>query len=983
MSDTKRITQRRRTKSGEAAPPPSPPSSDNNKISPKNKKKYNLRSKMKTPEENVRWVDDDTLYDNYNSADDSSYSAGEEEESDETEKSMKIDDDEEEVVATRQIHGITVPTNMPVSVKIHLHARIDDEDEDEDEEDEENGEDDEDGFDEDSEEIPASFIQHLLGRNSSPGGKGRQPVLLIQGDEDEDDTRKKRKNKEEDVPLKLSRKEREYFEELTKKTRKDVTKKMTLISQMINDSDVPYKFRALEMNTSPKIQSEIIRKIDAMTRMGADSGEAQKLRNWVDGILRVPFGKHISLPVTMKDGPEKCSKFLNEAHAHMDKATYGMTSAKTQIMQVLAQWISNPDSVGNVIAMRGAAGVGKCHAKDTPIMMHDGTLKMVQDIQIGDCIMGDDSLPRTVLNLGRGRDMMYDITPTKGNPYTVNSEHILCLRYSGGNTISTRPTKSGLHFKASILDVNTLTKKVKTFTSYEQAKVYIDRESVDNNVVEVSVRDYLNLPNYHKKQLKGYSVGVDFQSKNVEFDPYIVGLWLGDGTSSKPAITSQDAVVLGYLNTALHRYDSMLVYRGQYDYAIRGYKKNENIFFKFLQSHNLINNKHIPDVYKVNDRNVRLQVLAGILDSDGYLIHNCFEVTQKSKQLADDIVFLARSLGLATTMRPSVKFCMYKGERREGTYYRIFISGNTHMIPTKIDRKKADIRQQVKDALLSHITVTPVGEGDYYGFTLDGNHRYLLGDFTVTHNTSFARNGIAGVLQRPFMFFSLGGASDVSHYVGHSYTYEGSMWGRIIDSIIQSGCMNPVLYFDELDKVSGTPHGEEITSMLIHLTDRSQNSQYHDRYFAGIDFDLSQCLFVFSFNDESLVHPVLKDRMRVINVPGYNDKEKKVIVANYIWPDILKHAGISREDLTADEEAAEHIIKEYSNGEEGMRNLIRIVEAVVSRVNLIRISDEAAAKAYKFYIPVTFPMKLQKKQVETLLADFNTTLPEHWRSLYT
>jgi ATP-dependent Lon protease len=162
--------------------------------------------------------------------------------------------------------------------------------------------------------------------------------------------------------------------------------------------------------------------------------------------------------------------------------------------------------------------------------------------------------------------------------------------------------------------------------------------------------------------------------------------------------------------------------------------------------------------------------------------------------------------------------------------------------------------------------------------------------------TSFARNGIAGVLQRPFMFFSLGGASDVAHYVGHSYTYEGSMWGRIVDSIIQAGCMNPVLYFDELDKVSGTPHGEEITSMLIHLTDRSQNSQYHDRYFSGVDFDLSQCLFVFSFNDESKVHPVLKDRMRVINVPGYNEKEKKVIVANYVWPDILRHAGISRAD---------------------------------------------------------------------------------------
>jgi hypothetical protein len=621
MSDTKRLTQRRRTKSGEAAPPPSP--SDNKKNSPKNKK-YNLRSNQqqakKKDDDNVRWVDDDTLFDDYKSADDSSYKGEDESDSDGEDEKMvdatKSATVAKEAEATRQIHGITLPTNMPVSVKIHLHARVDDDEEeddydeeDEDEDDDEDNDDD-DGFDEDSEEIPSSFIQHILGRRLMSGGAGRQPVLIIQGDEDEDGDRKKRKNKEkeEDIPLKLSRKEREYFEDLTKKMRKDVTKKMETISKMINESDVPYKFRVLEMDTTPKIQSEIIRKIDAITRMGPDSGEAQKLRNWVDGILRVPFGKHISLPVTMKDGIEKCSTFLNEAHAKMEKATYGMTSAKTQIMQVLAQWISNPESVGNVIAMRGSAGVGK---------------------------------------------------------------------------------------------------------------------------------------------------------------------------------------------------------------------------------------------------------------------------------------------------------------------------------------------------------------------------------------TSFARNGIAGVLQRPFMFFSLGGASDVSHYVGHSYTYEGSMWGRIIDSIIQSGCMNPVLYFDELDKVSGTPHGEEITSMLIHLTDRSQNSQYHDRYFAGIDFDLSQCLFVFSFNDESRVHPVLKDRMRVINVPGYNDKEKKVIVANYIWPEILKHAGISREDLSADEEAAEYIIKEYSNGEEGMRNLIRVVEGVVSRVNLIRISDEAAAKAYKFYIPVKFPMKLQKKQVETLLADFNTTLPEHWRSLYT
>lgn len=602
MSDSKIITQRRRTKSGEAAPPPS---SDNKKKSPKNKK-YNLRSAVKKPgDESVRWVDDDTLYDSYKSSEDSTYAP----EEDEDEESSSSDSEEKAVTIveepTRQVHGITVPSGMPVSVKIHLHARLDDDECEEDEDGEEgeyDDEDDEEGDeDEEDDHIPAGLLQQLFGSRMG----GRQPMLIIQGDEE---GRKEKKEKEEDIPLKLSRKEREYFEDLTKTKRKVATKKMLTISKMINDSDVPYKFRVLEMNTTPRIQSEIIRKIDAMTRMGADSGEAQKLRNWVDGILRIPFGNQISLPVTYKDPPEKCAEFLRDAQTQMDKATYGMSSAKTQIMQVLAQWISNPDSVGNVIAMKGSAGVGK---------------------------------------------------------------------------------------------------------------------------------------------------------------------------------------------------------------------------------------------------------------------------------------------------------------------------------------------------------------------------------------TSFARNGIAGVLKRPFMFFSLGGASDVAHYVGHSYTYEGSMWGRIVDSIIQAGCMNPVLYFDELDKVSGTPHGEEIMSMLIHLTDRSQNSQYHDRYFAGVDFDLSQCLFVFSFNDESKVHPVLKDRMRVITVPGYKEAEKKVIVANYIWPDILRHAGIAREDLSATEEAAEFIIKEYSDNEDGMRNLIRVVEAVVSRVNLIRISDEVSAKAYKFWIPVKFPMKLDRKQVETLLSDFSSAMPETWRSLYT
>jgi len=600
MSEANHIMRRRRTKSGEAAPPQTPP--DNKKKSPK-KNRYNLRSKAKKQEESVRWVDDDTLFDEEDESDDSSFegSEGKNEE-------MDVEEEEEEAETEQIVHGIKVPSSMPVSVRIHLHANVDtisedDEDEDGDEEDGEGYYEEED--EEEDDEIPHAFIQSLFARRIGQRGES----LFVIGDDSKKGGKDGRKRNEKDEPpIHLSRRETEYFEGLGNQARKGVVKKMKLVSELLGESEVPYKFRVLDIEMPAKVQCEIIRKVDAMNRMGPENGESQKLRNWIDGVLRVPFGKNVPLPVTIKDGPEKCSQFLKDARTKMDTATYGMLPAKTQILQILAQWISNPSSVGNVIAMRGPMGVGK---------------------------------------------------------------------------------------------------------------------------------------------------------------------------------------------------------------------------------------------------------------------------------------------------------------------------------------------------------------------------------------TSFARNGIAEVLGRPFIFTSLGGASDIAHYSGHSYTYEGSMWGRIVDSIIQAGCMNPVLYFDELDKVSGTPHGEEIISMLIHLTDRSQNSQYHDRYFAGIDFDLSQCLFVFSFNDESRVHPILKDRMRVINVSGYKDPEKKVIVANYIWPEILKHAGIAREDLSADEEAADYIIKEHSANEEGMRNLIRIVEAVVSRVNLIRISDEESAKAYKFWIPVKFPMKLTRKMVETLLTDFNPAMPEHWRSLYT
>lgn len=206
-----------------------------------------------------------------------------------------------------------------------------------------------------------------------------------------------------------------------------------------------------------------------------------------------------------------------------------------------------------------------------------------------------------------------------------------------------------------------------------------------------------------------------------------------------------------------------------------------------------------------------------------------------------------------------------------------------------------------------------------------------------TGKTTLVKEGISKILNRPFAFIALGGATDSSFLEGHSYTYEGSIWGKIVDIIIQSKCMNPVIYFDELDKVSDTPKGEEIIGILTHLTDTTQNSQFHDKYFANIDFDLSKALFIFSYNDENKVNPILKDRMYRIETKGYDTKEKVTIARKYLIPSIEKNVNFKEGEINIDNDALNYIIKEYTQEEKGVRNFKRCLEILYTKLNLFRL----------------------------------------------
>lgn len=466
--------------------------------------------------------------------------------------------------------------------------------------------------DQDSDYVPSEsepdeeFVQFILEKYV---GKKNTPKPVPSNVFPPEKPKQPKKEKNEKIPLKLSKSEEVYYKSQPAAKRKQLLELMNRVSSLVLDEgDIPHKFRILELPISDFVKSNVIKKLTMLAEIREEGGDGHKLRSWVDAFMRIPFGKTVPLPVQISDGRQKCTEFMINAKKTMDKHIYGMESTKLQIMQIIAQWIVNPSSVGNVIALQGPMGVGK---------------------------------------------------------------------------------------------------------------------------------------------------------------------------------------------------------------------------------------------------------------------------------------------------------------------------------------------------------------------------------------TSCARNAIAEVLQRPFEFFTLGGASDISNFIGHSYTYEGSLWGRIVDSLMNAKTMNPVMYFDELDKISGTPQGEEIVSMMIHLTDRSQNSQFHDRYFAGVDFDLSQCLFVFSFNDMDKVHPILKDRMTIIQCEGYNDKDKTIILKDYIWPQILEMLNFQKEDILLRDSAIKFMIEQFSNEEKGVRTLIRTVESMMTRLNMLRVANDESMKQYKFYMPFSLPFEITEEVAKKLLAGFEKKQDETWKSLYT
>lgn len=498
---------------------------------------------------------------------------------------------------------------------------------------------------------------------------------------------------------------------------------------------------------------------------------------------------------------------------------------------------------GKSIFLTGAAGSGKCLGKDTPVIMYNGEIKMIQDIKHGDQVMGDDSSPRNVLSTTSGKDKMYLVKTAKGDSYTVNSHHILTFQSSKTIRYSKDKKKYVLRWGDTYGVV-----KSKHFATTEEAEKYSEKftELVDIPIMECIER---NKKRHWREYFQGVYKGINFPEQDVKIEPYMMGLWLGDGASKKPLITNIDEEIIDYMKDFCRKNGFILQQgnpntRDKINYYISDpIRHKQNRFLDSLREYNVYKNKHIPLIYKANSREKRLQLLAGLIDSDGYLGNGVYEITQKRKILADDIYFLAKSLGYQVSINESEKSCMYKDEKRVGTYYRICISGDMTEIPVLLKRKKASHRKQIKNHMVSRIAIEPLGEDVYYGFELDGNHRFLLGNFIVTHNTAciklfikvYKQNKIMGVTSTTGISALLFGGVTLHSFLGIGLG-QGS-----VESIVSKlykrphlrkrWCETEVLIIDEISMLS--------PALFDKLENVARRIRHNEEPFGGIQLILS------------------------------------------------------------------------------------------------------------------------------------------------
>lgn len=412
-------------------------------------------------------------------------------------------------------------------------------------------------------------------------------------------------------------------------------------------------------------------------------------------------------------------------------------------------------------------GQEKCLDPETPILTWNNGKKLAKDICLGDSLIGNDGLPHKVVKITQGNDLMYEISQSRGDTYTVNSQHTLCMFCPEHKKINFQPKNNLYTLRWYDTTTNNIRiKRVKVSENKTRDEALKDikdyaKQIPDNNIFDIPLQLYLSLNKRTKLTLYGFKMRVPilWNPQPVFLDPYILGMWLGDGDAKGRAFTSADKELIDYWSMWGKKNNASIVHYGRYYYGVVNYegttnninhKKFKNPLEEQLKQYNLIHNKHIPVEYIQNSQEVRLQVLAGIVDTDGCVQDNGTSLIivqgMNHTKLIEDIIILVKSIGLNCLHHIKNTSWNHNFEVKTGKAHHLHISGNLDIIPVKLYRKIG--KKPSITTGISSIKVNKKTYGSYIGFELENHSRFLLGDFTVTHNCKLESPSVEAEVKR-------------------------------------------------------------------------------------------------------------------------------------------------------------------------------------------------------------------------------------------
>lgn len=337
--------------------------------------------------------------------------------------------------------------------------------------------------------------------------------------------------------------------------------------------------------------------------------------------------------------------------------------------------------------------------------------------------------------------------------------------------------------------------------------------------------------------------------------------------------------------------------------------------------------------YMFNSKRKRLQFMFGMIENYPKSMGSTVKITL-AKHKRKNLVWITRSLGMQSDI----------------TDYGVEIYDDNDV-------------SDVNNTLSGTFKIIPKGIGKYVGFTIDGNRRFLLGDTTVTHNTMIART-LSDALSFPFEQISFGGVSGSEFLLGHDYTYIGSKPGEIAKSMIRMKYKNGILFFDEFEKVSSK---KDIISTLLHITDFTQNHEFRDNYLSEVKIDLSNVWFIYSMNNLP-EDPALRDRLFLIEVPGYSTTEKINILIDYLLPKALSNIGLDKNQVLCTPEVAKIVIKN-SNETEGIRTLERTIKDIINKIHFLVTNKDATWTSFYCKQISDYPVTLTREMLNCFMKE--------------